>query len=158
MNGKISERKMKRKWNKKSEKRCRITAKEESSISISLMMSHPQLRQIRELLDANDGVVQRWLERLGHGVGQDHSDHHRQDVWDLTGQLEHYDRCGYSVGDRSRQSSSTCEWRENLLYLSVSLKPFTWSKMAKMECLIHRKSLNLHVYTEYKAKSEFIQF
>lgn len=46
----------------------------------SLMMSHPQLRQIRELLDANDGVVQRWLERLGHGVGQDHSDHHRQDV------------------------------------------------------------------------------
>lgn len=80
MNGKISERKMKRKWNKKSEKRCRITAKEESSISISLMMSHPQLRQIRELLDANDGVVQRWLERLGHGVGQDHSDHHRQDV------------------------------------------------------------------------------
>lgn len=46
----------------------------------SLMMSHPQLRQIRELLDANDGVVQRWLERLGYGVGQDHSDHHRQDV------------------------------------------------------------------------------
>lgn len=46
----------------------------------SLMMSHPQLRQIRELLDANDGVVQRWLERLGHSVGQDHSDHHRQDV------------------------------------------------------------------------------
>lgn len=35
MNGKISETKMKRKWNKKSEKRCRITAKEESSISIS---------------------------------------------------------------------------------------------------------------------------
>lgn len=46
----------------------------------SLVMSHPQLRQIRELLDPNDGVVQRWLERLGHGVGQDHSNHHRQDV------------------------------------------------------------------------------
>lgn len=72
-------------------------------------MAHAQFGQIRKLLDANDGVVQRRLERLGHRVGQDHSDHHRQDVGDLTGQFEHDDRRGHGVGDGSRQCCST--WR-----------------------------------------------
>ena len=40
-------------------------------------MAHAQLRQIWKFLDADDGVVQRRLKRLGHGIGQDHSDHHR---------------------------------------------------------------------------------
>lgn len=74
-------------------------------------MPHAQLRQIRKFLDPYDGVVQRRLERLGHGVGQDDCDHHRQDVGDLTGQLEHDDCCGYSVGDCSRQRRSTCVGR-----------------------------------------------
>lgn len=77
-------------------------------------MAHAQLRQIWKFLDADDGVVQRRLKRLGHGVGQDHSDHHRQDVGDLTSQLKHYDRCGYSVGDCSRQRCSTCVGGERI--------------------------------------------
>lgn len=70
-------------------------------------MAHAQFGQIRKLLDTNDGVVERRLERLGHRVGQDHGDHHGQDVGDLTGQFEHNDRRGHGVGDGPRQSCST---------------------------------------------------
>lgn len=77
----------------------------------SLVMAHAQFRQIRKFLDADDGVVKRWLERLGHGVGQDHRYHHRQDVGDLASQLEHDDRGGNRVGDRSRQGRRTFGWR-----------------------------------------------
>lgn len=47
-------------------------------------MAHAQFRKIRKFLDADDGVIQGGLERLGHGVGQDHSNHDGQDVGDLT--------------------------------------------------------------------------
>lgn len=92
----------------------------------SLVMAHAKFRQIRKFLDADDGVVQRWLEWLGHCVGQDHSNHHRQDVGNLTSQLKHYDCSGYSVGDCSRQRGSTCvggKWfKEKSFFLSSLFK------------------------------------
>lgn len=72
------------------------------------MVTPAQLRQVGQLLDPDDGVVEGGLERLGHGVGQDHRDHHGQDVGDLSGQLEHNDSGGNGVGDRSRQRRRTC--------------------------------------------------
>lgn len=94
-------------------------------------MAHAQLRQIRKFLDADDGVVQRRLERLGHGVGQDHSYHHREDVGDLTSQLKHYNCCGYSVGDCSRQRCSTYvggKWiKEKSFFCLVSLNPLKYN-------------------------------
>lgn len=71
-------------------------------------MPHSQLRKVGQLLDADDGVVQRRLERLCHGVGQDHRDHHGQDVRDLTGQLEDDDRGGHGVCDGAGKCRSTC--------------------------------------------------
>lgn len=71
------------------------------------MVAHPQFRQVRKLLDAYDGVVEGRLERLGHGVGQDHSDHHRQDVGDLPRQFKDDDRRGHGVGDGPGQRRST---------------------------------------------------
>lgn len=71
------------------------------------MVTPAQLRQVGQLLDADDGVVEGGLQRLGHGVGQDHRDHHGKDVGDLAGQLEHNDGGGDGVGDRSRQGRRT---------------------------------------------------
>lgn len=65
------------------------------------MVPPAQLWEVGQLLDPDDGVVQGGLQRLGHGVGQDHRDHHRQDVGDLTRQLEHDDCSGNRVGDGS---------------------------------------------------------
>lgn len=67
------------------------------------MVAPAQLGQVGQLLDPDDGVVEGRLQRLGHGVGQDHRYHHRQDVGDLTGQLEDDDGGGDRVGDRSGQ-------------------------------------------------------
>lgn len=47
-----------------------------------------QLRQVRQLLDLDDGVVERRLKTLGHHVRQDDRHHHGQDVGDLSCQLE----------------------------------------------------------------------
>jgi len=74
-----------------------------------LVVAPAQLRQVGQLLDPDDGVVERRLQRLRHGVGKDHRDHHRQDVGDLAGQLEHDDRRGHRVGHRARQGRRT--WR-----------------------------------------------
>lgn len=43
-------------------------------------------------------------------------------------------------------------------FISVSLLESIYMEQNGKDGVIHRKSLNLHVYTEYKAKSEFIQF
>lgn len=85
------------------------------------MVAHAQLGQVGQLLDANDGVVERGLQRLGHGVGQDYSDHHRQDVGDLTRQLEHDHGGGYGVGDCSRQRGCTYVGGE---WIKGKKKPF----------------------------------
>lgn len=51
-------------------------------------VSEAKLRQVRQLLDLDNGVVERGLQALGHHVGQDYCHHHRQDVGDLACQLE----------------------------------------------------------------------
>lgn len=71
------------------------------------LLAPAQLRQVRKLLDPYDGVVERRLEALGHGVGQNHGDHHGQDVWDLTGQLKDDHRRGHGVCDCSGERRST---------------------------------------------------
>lgn len=38
--------------------------------------------QVGKLLDHDDGVVQRWLEESGDGVGDQDGNHHRDDVTD----------------------------------------------------------------------------
>lgn len=73
-----------------------------------LVVAPAQLGQVGQLLDPDDGVVEGRLQRLGHGVGQDHRYHHRQDVGDLTGQLKDDDGGGDCVGDRSRQGRRAC--------------------------------------------------
>lgn len=75
-----------------------------------LVVSPAQLWEVGQLLDPDDGVVEGGLQGLGHGVGQDHCYHHRQDVGDLAGQLEHDDCGGNRVGDRSRQGCRTFGW------------------------------------------------
>ena len=72
-----------------------------------LVVSPAQLWEVGQLLDPDDGVVEGGLQGLGHGVGQDHRYHHRQDVRDLASQLEHDDCGGNCVGDRSRQGRRT---------------------------------------------------
>ena len=74
----------------------------------SLVVSPAQLGEVGQLLDADDGVVQRRLQALRHGVGQDHGDHHGQDVGDLPGQLEHDDRRRDRVRDRAGERR--CTW------------------------------------------------
>lgn len=74
------------------------------------MVSPAQLREVGQLLDPDDGVVEGGLQGLRYGVGQDHRYHHRQDVGDLASQLEHDDRGGNRVGDRSRQGRRTFGW------------------------------------------------
>lgn len=72
-----------------------------------LVVTPAELRQVGQLLDPDDGVVEGRLQWLGHSVGQDHRDHHRQDVGDLTGQFKHDDGSGHRVGDRSGQGCGT---------------------------------------------------
>ncbi len=75
----------------------------ECCVGLSVLVVSPaELWEVGQLLDPDDGVVDGGLQGLGHGVGQDHSYHHRQDVGDLTSQLKHYDGGGNRVGDRSR--------------------------------------------------------
>lgn len=71
------------------------------------MVTPAQLGQVGQLLDPDDGVVEGGLQGLGHGVGQDHRDHHREDVGDLAGQLEDDDGGGHGVGDRPGQGRRT---------------------------------------------------
>lgn len=71
------------------------------------MVTPAQLRQVGQLLDPNDGVIEGGLQRLGNSVGQDHRDHHGKDVGDLSGQLEHNNGGGNGVGDCSRQGRRT---------------------------------------------------
>lgn len=73
-----------------------------------LVVSPAQLGEVGQLLDPDDGVIEGRLQRLGHGVGQDHRYHHRQDVRDLASQLEHDDCGGNCVRDCSRQGRRTC--------------------------------------------------
>ncbi|TNN51918.1 hypothetical protein EYF80_037889 [Liparis tanakae] len=47
-----------------------------------------QLRQVRQLLHLDDGVVERRLQALGHHVCEDDGHHHGQDVRDLTEEEE----------------------------------------------------------------------
>jgi len=58
-----------------------------------------QLGEVGQLLDADDAVVERGLEALGHGIGQDDGNHDRQDVRNLPRQLEDDDSRGHGVGD-----------------------------------------------------------
>ncbi|KAF3834162.1 hypothetical protein F7725_025366 [Dissostichus mawsoni] len=67
-----------------------------------------ELRQVRQLLDLDDGVVQGGLQALGHHVGQDYCHHHGQDVGDLTCQLK-ADHCrGYRVSDSPGRLTNDC--------------------------------------------------
>lgn len=63
------------------------------------MVAPAQLREIGKLLDADDAVVEGGLEALGNSIGQDDSDHDREDVRDLPRQLEDDDGSGHRVGD-----------------------------------------------------------
>lgn len=72
-----------------------------------LVVTPAQLRQVGQLLDPDDRVIEGGLQRLGHGVGQDHRDHHGKDVGDLSGQLKHNDGGGNGVGNRARQGRRT---------------------------------------------------
>lgn len=74
-------------------------------------VSKAELRQVGELFDLDDGVVQGGLQSLGHHVGQDYRHHHGEDVRDLTGQLKADDSCGHSVSHRSSQCCRS--WRRN---------------------------------------------
>lgn len=65
------------------------------------MVSPAQLREVGQLLDPDDGIIQGGLQGLGHSVSQNHCYHHWQDVGDLASQLEHDDCSRNSVGDRS---------------------------------------------------------
>ena len=82
-----------------------------------LVVSPAQLGKVRQLLDPDDGVIEGRLQGLGHGVGQDHRYHHRQDMGDLASQLEHDDRCGYRVGDCSWQGCRTFGWKGRVTVL-----------------------------------------
>lgn len=65
-------------------------------------MPEGQLRQVGQLLHLDDGVIEGRLQTLGHHVCEDDGHHHRQDVGDLTCQLE-ADYCrGNCVCDGSR--------------------------------------------------------
>lgn len=74
----------------------------------SLVVPPAQLREVGQLLDADDAVVERGLEALGHGVGQDDGDHDGEDVRDLSRQLEDDDGRGHRVGDSARQRGRPC--------------------------------------------------
>lgn len=72
-----------------------------------LVVSPAQLWEVGQLFDPDDGVVEGGLQGLGHSVGQDHCNHHRQDVGYLASQLKHNDCGGNCVGDRSGQGRCT---------------------------------------------------
>lgn len=74
----------------------------------SLVVPPAQLGEVGQLLDADDAVVERGLEALGHGVGQDDGDHDGEDVRDLSRQLEDDDSRGHRVGDGARQRGRPC--------------------------------------------------
>lgn len=70
-----------------------------------------QLRQVRQLLNLDDGVVERRLQTLSHHVGQDDRHHHGQDVGDLACQLKADNRRGHSVSHspgQCRRSYQRC--------------------------------------------------
>lgn len=70
-------------------------------------VAETQLGEIGQLLDLDDGVVQRRLKTLRYHVGQDDGDHHGKDVRDLTGQLK-ADHCrGNGVSDGPCQRRRT---------------------------------------------------
>lgn len=71
---------------------------------VIFLLSPAQLWQVGKFLDPDDGIIQGRLQTLSHGIGQYHSDHHGQDVRDLTGQLEHNDGSGHGVSDCARKS------------------------------------------------------
>lgn len=66
-----------------------------------LVVSPAQLREVGQLFDPDDGVVEGGLQGLRHSVGQDDCYHHWEDVGDLASQLKHNDCSGNCVGDRS---------------------------------------------------------
>lgn len=72
-------------------------------------MSKAELRQVRQLLDLDDGVVQGGLQALGHHVGQDYCHHHGQDVGDLACQLKADNRRRHSVSHSPGQSCRSCQ-------------------------------------------------
>lgn len=67
----------------------------------SLVVAPAELGQVRQLLDADNRVVDGRLKTLSDGVGENHSDHDGQNVTYLTGQLKHDHGCGNGVCDRS---------------------------------------------------------
>ncbi len=67
----------------------------------SLVVAPAELGQVRQFLNADDGVVDGRLKTLSDGVGQNHSDHDGQNVTDLTRQLKHDHGRGNRVCDRS---------------------------------------------------------
>lgn len=90
-------------------------------------VSEGQLRQVRQLLDLDDGVVERRLQALCHHVGQDHSHHHGQDVRDLACELEADDRRRHRVRDRPRQCCRTCAIKKERSKLTTSLSSRSWA-------------------------------
>lgn len=72
-------------------------------------VSKAKLRQVRQLLDLDDGVVQGGLQTLGHHVGQNYCHHHGQDVGDLPSQLKADNRSGHCVSHRTSQRCCSCQ-------------------------------------------------
>lgn len=89
----------------------------------SLMVPPAQLREVGQLLDADDAVVEGGLEALGHRVGQDDSNHNGQDVRDLPRQLEDDDGGGHSVGNSTRQRGRPCQPQETWAAVSWGCVP-----------------------------------
>lgn len=62
-------------------------------------VSKTKLWEIRELLDLDYGIIERWLQALCHHVSQDHCNHHGQNVRNLPGQLKADHCCRNCVCD-----------------------------------------------------------
>ena len=67
-----------------------------------------QVWQVRELLDEDDTIIERWLQGLCNGISQDDGNEDRQDVGNLSRELEADHRRRDCVSDGTGQRSSTC--------------------------------------------------
>lgn len=62
-----------------------------------LVAAPAQLRQVGQLLDADDAVIEGGLQALGNSVSQDDGDHDRQNVGDLARELKDNHSRGHCV-------------------------------------------------------------
>lgn len=74
------------------------------------MAAPAQLRQVGQLLDADDAVIEGGLQALGNSISQDDGNHDRQNVGNLAGELKDDHSCGHCVCHRSCKCS--CPWEQ----------------------------------------------